>query len=781
MFRPTNRIQDGGNVRTTRVVPQNALTALALVLASGCGSEPQKPVETPKLAPAATVTVAAQTTTPPAAALPPPKDNAFKNPGGMWVPEQLTEHAAAMKAAGLEIDPKELTDPMSPTLSSVVSLGGCSASFVSADGLIVTNHHCATGILQFNSTPKQNLVVDGYHAKTRADEKWAGPTNRVFVTRSFKDVTKDVRDGLDKVKSDKDRYTKMEEREKALVSACEKDRPEVRCGVRSYFGGAKYMLIEQLELRDIRLVYAPPEGVGNFGGETDNWRWPRHGGDYSFLRAYVGKDQKPADHADTNVPYKSPHWLKLASKPLSQGDFVMVAGYPGQTNRLRTGLEISELLTWGYPKRIASFEQFAKVLEDLGKQNAELAIKANPFLRGVSNALTKTKGLQEGLGKGGIAAERTKKDGELAAWINADKDRKALYGDVISKMEKLVTDKRKTREEDMALGDIAMTGALMGAAQTIVRMAEERPKADAARDAEFQERNWKRIEQRMARLTTSYDRAIDLAMLKLVLGRMAKLPEKERPAVLAKIVGKSVDDKSIEKALTDLYATTKLEDEKARIELIKTAKTDDLKKSKDPMIALALVLRPLFKASQDRTEALEGAMALLRPKYFEAMQKMLGAQIAPDANGTLRVTYGSVRGYAPSKDAPVYVPFTGVSEMVKKATGTGEFDAPKNLLNAANAKKFGTYADARLGEVPVDFLSDLDITGGNSGSPTLNGKGELVGLAFDGNYESMASDVLFLPEITRTIHVDLRYVLWSMDVAGADNVLQEMGVKPSID
>jgi len=163
------------------------------------------------------------------------------------------------------------------------------------------------------------------------------------------------------------------------------------------------------------------------------------------------------------------------------------------------------------------------------------------------------------------------------------------------------------------------------------------------------------------------------------------------------------------------------------------------------------------------------------------MQKMLGAQIAPDANGTLRVTYGSVRGYAPSKDAPVYVPFTGVSEMVKKATGTGEFDAPKNLLNAANAKKFGTYADARLGEVPVDFLSDLDITGGNSGSPTLNGKGELVGLAFDGNYESMASDVLFLPEITRTIHVDLRYVLWSMDVAGADNVLQEMGVKPSID
>lgn len=787
MFRPTNRKMEGGDVRTSRIAPQNTLTALALVvgsvstLAAGCGGEPPKPVEAPKPVATEEKTTAKPAETTPVAAPSPPKENPFKNPGGMWVPAQLAEHAAALKTAGLELDPKALTDPMAEPLGAIVSLGGCSASFVSPDGLIVTNHHCVTGILQLNATPKQNLVKDGYLAKTRADEKWAGPTSRVWVTRSFKDVTKDMRDGLEKVKKDSERYAKLEEREKALIGACEKDRPEVRCSVKSYFGGAQYMLIEQLELRDVRLVYAPPEGVGNYGGEIDNWRWPRHAGDFSFLRAYVGKDQKPADHADTNVPYKPPHYLKVASKPLTEGDFVMVAGYPGMTNRLRTGVEINEALTWGYPKRIEAFEQGVKVLEDLSKQKEELAIKANPFLRGIANALTKIKGLEEGLGKGGVAAEKAKKDADLKAWIDGDKERKKLYGDVLAKMEALVVEKRKTRDEDMALGDIAMSGALLQAASTIVRMAEERPKKDEARDPEFQERNWKRLEQRLVRLTASYDRAIDHAMLKLVLGRMAKLSEKERPALLAKIVGKKVDEASIDKAITDLYATTTLEDEKARVELFKTAKTDDLKKSKDPLIKLALTLRPLFKASEDRGDAYEGAMALLRPRYFEAMQKMLGAQIAPDANGTLRVTYGSVRGYAPSKDAPVYRPFTGVSEMVKKATGQEPFEAPAKLLEAAKAKKFGAYADANIGEVPVDFLSDLDITGGNSGSPTLNGKGELVGLAFDGNYESMASDVIFLPGITRTIHVDLRYVMWVMDVEGADNVLQELGVKPSID
>jgi hypothetical protein len=760
----------------------NRPTALALVVSSlglGCGAEPPPSIESPQTgaptaaAPASKDAQSAKTGAQPA-------KKGFENPGGMWVPSQLAAQADTLRAAGWELEPKVLTDPTEPPLAAVVSLGGCTASFVSPDGLIVTNHHCVTRALQTASTAmKQNIIQNGFISKTRGEEQWAGPTSRVWVTHSFKDVTKEMRDGLDKLPNDRARYDKLEERTKATVAACEKDRPEVRCTVKSYFGGAQYLLVEQLEIRDVRLVYAPHEGVGNFGGEIDNWQWPRHSGDFSFLRAYVGKDQKPADHADTNVPYKPPHWLKLASKPLAPGDFVMVAGYPGTTNRLRTGAEIQEAMTWAYPRRIAAWQEAVKLLEGLSARSEQLAIKANPILRGVANGLKKTQGLTEGLGKGGVAEKRMKLDADLKAWIDADPARKTAYGDVMAKMDALFAEKKKTREEDAALGELEMVSSMLSAAMAIVHMAEERPKADAERDPDYQERNWKRLEQRMVAMTSSYDRTVDQAMFKLMLERVGRLPDKERPAFMGNIVKGKIDGAAIDKAFADLYKTS-LEDEKERVKLFKTAKLEDLKKSRDPMIKLALALRPTVKAAEDRQKSFDGAMSLLRPKYFEALQKMVATPMAPDANGTLRVTYGTVRGYSPAKDAPVYSPFTGVSEMVKKATGKDPFEAPSNLVNAAKAKKFGAYADASLGEVPVDFLSDLDITGGNSGSPTMNSKGELVGLAFDGNYEAMASDVIFLPEITRTIHVDLRYLMWVLDVDGADSVLTEMGVKPSI-
>jgi hypothetical protein len=707
----------------------------------------------------------------------------------MWEPGQLAEQAESLRKAGWQLDPRLLTEPTQPPLGAVVSLGGCTASFVSPDGLIVTNHHCVVGTLQYATTKlaesgkPQNLIENGYVAKTRGDELWAGPTQKVYVTRSFKDVTKDVRDGLEKLKSDAERHDKIEERTKALVAACEKGRPEVRCNVASYFGGASYKLIEQLEIRDVRLVYAPHERVGDFGGEVDNWQWPRHSGDFAFYRAYVGKDQKPADHAADNVPYQPPHYLRLASEPLKEGDFVMVAGYPGVTNRLRTGAEVEEMVSWEYPRRIEHFEEWVQVLEGLAKKDEKLAVKANPFLRGVANSLKKTKGLLDGLGKGGLAQKRAKMDADLKAWIDADPQRKKAFGDVLPQMEKLFKERSKTRAQDAALGEIGFASRLLGAALTIVHLAEEREKPDEKREPAFQERNWKRIEQGMVRLSSAYDRQIDTALLTKVLERALKVPEKERPAFVGLIFGKGkkADAAGIAGALDELYGKTKLSDEKERMELLK-AKLADLKKSTDPMIKLALELRPLQKAVEKREDAFDGAMVLLRPRYLEALRQMGGAPLAPDANGTLRITYGSVRGYSPKPGAPAYVPFTKISEMVAKATGKVPFDAPARVLDAAKAKKFGNYVDPWLGEVPVDFLSDLDITGGNSGSPTLNAKGELVGLAFDGNYEAMASDVIFLPEITRTIHVDLRYMLWMLDaVDGADNILNELGVKPSVD
>jgi hypothetical protein len=740
-----------------------------LVLTPGCDPEAPPPVTPP-------APTAAPTAEP--APAEPPKRAAFENPGGMWMPEQLPAQGETLKAIGLEIDPAALSQPTSDLLGAVVSLGGCSASFVSDDGLIVTNHHCSVGALQFNSDPKQNLLRDGYLARTRAEERWNGPSARVLVTQSLRDVTREVTAGLEAIKDPAARFKKVEARTKELVAACEKGRPSLRCNVAEYFGGGQYRLIEQLEIKDVRLVFAPHDQIGDFGGEIDNWRWPRHSGDVAMFRAYVGKDGKPAEHAESNVPYRPPHHLKLPTRPLSEGDLVMVAGYPAVTNRLRTSAEAAEAIGFYYPQRIKWCEENIALLDEVRKKSEEIKIKATPTWRNLNNGLTKMRGIVDGMGKGGLGAQKAKLDADLEGWIKADPAHKA-YGDVLDKIKALVVAEQKTREQDLQMAQAQRLVSLYSAAATIVRMAEERAKPDAERDPAFQERNWQRLEQDQTTVQKRYDRAIDQALFKLALQRALRVPDKERPAFAAAVLGNKPSEARIDAALDALYAKTGLEDEKARIKLLKTATTAELKKSKDPLIKLALELRPALRAAEDRDHAHAGAMLLLRPRYIEALGKLDPKPIAPDANGTLRVTYGTVRGYKPTPEAPLFRPFTVASEVAKKHKGAWPFDAPGYLLDAINAKKFGPYADAHLGEVPVDFLSDLDITGGNSGSATLNGRGEIVGLAFDGNYEAMASDWLFQPSITRTIHVDFRYVLWLLDVVyPGQHLIKEMGGTP---
>ncbi|WP_242515623.1 S46 family peptidase [Sorangium cellulosum] len=701
----------------------------------------------------------------------------------MWMPEQMAQHGDQLRALGLEIDPASLTDPTAFPLGAVVSLGGCSASFVSPDGLIATNHHCSTRALQYNSTPEQDLLTNGYLARSRAEEKWAGPTARVFVTRAFRDVTGDVRGGVEAIAGDLERYEEIARRKKQLVSACEEGRPEVRCSVAEYFGGGKYSLIEQLEIKDVRIVYIPHEGIGNFGGDIDNWRWPRHSGDFAFFRAYVGKDNLPASHAADNVPYRPPHHLKLASTPLGEGDLVMVAGYPGVTNRLRTAAEVETAVSWQYPHRVKFLEESIALLEELSKLDPEVRIKAQPTIQGYSNTLLKTRGLLDGLVEGGLAAEKVKLEAELKAWIDADPGRQAAYGGAIEQIAAAHAAHQRTREHDAAVAETLSSVRLLDAAVTLVRMAEERPKPDAERDADYQERTWERHEQAQLSLQKSYDRRIDQGAFKLAVKRALRLPEADRPALLGVLAGaEAPTEAALGAAIDALYDKTTLEDATVRVRLLKTATLDELKASADPMIRLALAIAPVEEAIEDRDKAYLGAMSLVRPRYIEALRVYRGGMLAPDANSTLRITYGTVRGYRLAPDEPVYRPFTGVSGVVAKSTGEPPFNTPEALLEAAREERFGPYVDEDLGEVPVCFLSDLDITGGNSGSATLNARGELVGLAFDGNYEAMASDWLFMPAITRTIHVDLRYMQWVMDaVAGADAVLEEMGATPAID
>lgn len=747
-----------------------------LALAVACGAPPTPPAPVPAPAPALTASAAPSST-------PRLPEAPFENPGGMWMPSQMPAHEATLRRLGVAFDPKLLSDPSSPLLASIVSLGGCSASFVSDEGLVITNHHCATGALSFNSTPQANLLRDGALARTRAEERSNGPEARVLVTQKLTDVSAKVLEGLDREADDLARYRRVEDRSKELVAACEAGRPELRCTLASYYAGTVYVLIEQLELRDVRLVYAPPAGVGNYGGEIDNWRWPRHTGDVSIFRAYVGKDGKPAAFSPANVPYRPAHHLKIATKPLRAGDFVMVAGYPGRTQSWRSGPEVDEAIGWSYPRRQRFCEDALATLEALGAASPEVKLKATPYVRRYGNGLTNTKGQLEGLVKGGLALRKTEDEAKLAAFISDEPARKARYGDVLGELRAAVADHAKTREADAQLRELLLP-KLVSAAVTIVRTAKERERPDAQRHPDYQERNLARHEQELRALEKTYSRALDQGLLRMVLERIARAPEAERTVAARAVVGGATTASAAgaEKAIASLYAKTRLEDTEQRLRLLQRGRFQELRRSKDPLIALAVRLEPLLVAAEEREHRFEGRMLSLKARYVAARRELAGRELAPDANGTLRVTFGTVRGFSPSPGKPVYRPFTTLTEMLAKDTHAEPFDVPPALTAAAAAKKLGPYVDARLGDVPVDFLADLHITGGNSGSATLDARGELTGLVFDGNYEAMAADWLFMPEVTRSIHVDVRYVTWLLDaVAGGDHLLRELGVTPSIE
>ncbi len=695
--------------------------------------------------------------------------SAFANEG-MWMPQQIPQLAAELRKMGLKIDPNKFADLTGDPMGAVVSLGGCSASFVSRDGLVVTNHHCGFGALQFNSTPERDLITNGFLAKTRDAELPAGPGSRILVTTKIEDVTASVTGALDAKLSNIDRQKAIDANIKRLVQECEAPGG-VLCRVASFFEGAQYLRTTQMEIRDVRLVYAPAFGVGNFGGETDNWMWPRHTGDWSYLRAYVGKDGKPAEYSTSNVPYHPAHILKVSTGGVNAGDLVIVTGYPARTYRYRTAAEVRNMQQFTYPTTIRYSTDLNAILRELGKANKAVEIANASRIKGNDNTLKNYTGTLTGFEKFGIYAQRQKREADLAAFIASHPETKK-YAGVLDEMNRLTAESLATQQRDTVLNWLPRASPMLSQASSLYRLSLERAKADADRAAGYQERDWPRIGENVDRTQKSLEPVSDRAGLRYFLVESQKLPAGQRIGPLDDLIGKTG---AIERFLDDLYAGTKIADLAARKAMLGET-TAQLQSRRDPMIALAAALSPLQLANERRADEQAGAMSRFRPLYMEALRASGGGRLYPDANGTLRVTFGTIAGYVP-RDGVVYTPQTTVEGIVQKNTGSGEFDAPKNELKAIAEGRTAGYIDKELGEVPVNFLSDVDTTGGNSGSPTLNAKGELCGLLFDGTYESLGSDFVVDPKITRSIHVDAIYMLWMMDfVDGAHNLLREMGL-----
>ena len=692
---------------------------------------------------------------------------------GMWVPQQLPEIAGPLKQAGLKLDPKQLADLTGDPMGAVVSLGGCTASFVSPQGLVVTNHHCAYGAIQLNSTPDKNLIQDGVNAATPAAELSAGPNARIYALDSIRDVTAEVQAAIAAAPDALARTRALETIDKKLVADCEAEGG-FRCRVYSFMGGNTYRLFRNLEIKDVRLVYAPPGAIGNYGGEVDNWMWPRHTGDFAFYRAYVGKDGKPAAFAADNVPYQPKHWLKIADKPLGVGDFVMVAGYPGSTSRYALADDFDNTANWAYPTISGHYKNLVALVEATGKQDPDIAVKYASQVKGWQNTLKNYDGQLTGFKRIDAAGTKQRDEAEVLAWLSTQGAKGEAALAAHARLEALSADSRKTRERDLVLGQSG--GALGGVATSLYRTAIERAKPDAQREPGYQQRDYASIEGSLKQMERRYAPAMDRKLQAYWLNEYIKLPTAQRVEAIDQWLGGN-DAAAIERAL-DKLAKSKLVSGDERLKWF-SAERAAFESSDDPAIQYAVAVMPTLLKLEEERKTRSGDILAARPLYLQAIadyKNSKGEFIYPDANSSLRITFGNVTGYT-KLDGSKQAEFTRLEEVAAKATGVEPFAAPKPLLDAIAARNYGGLADKRLGTVPVNFLSDLDITGGNSGSPVLDAEGKLVGLAFDGNWESVASNWVFDPVMTRMISVDQRYMRWIMQEAyPAPQVLQELGV-----
>ncbi len=696
---------------------------------------------------------------------------------GMWTPDQLPQIADDLRKTGLELDPASLTDLTAFPMGAVISLGGCTASFVSPTGLVVTNHHCARGSIQYNSTEEENFLETGFLADSLEDERAAAPGTRVYVTVNVEDVTERVRGNIEQGMSGEEIFAVVDNAEKAIVAECEAQAGH-RCQVSSFYGGLEYKLIDRLEIRDVRLVYGPGDSIGKYGGDIDNWMWPRHTGDFAFYRAYVGPDGLPADYAEENVPFEPEHFLKVSAGGLNDGDFVMAAGYPGSTQRYTRLTEVEQTFNWQYPEFQALLADWIAAIEDAAPAGSDARIKYESRLAGLNNYMKNLGGQIEGARRVDLVGRRAEREEALNAWI-AEQTGDTDYAETLAALDALSAESAEVSRENWGYSN-ANRSQLLSAAKRLYRLSLERQKPNEERESGYQERDMTFFRLGLQALDRRFDPAVEKAEWMLFLKDYMTASDTVRVAAFDEALGlpENWDEDAVSDILDTYYAETELDETEFRLSLMEQ-EPGFFEDSNDPFIELAVALyetdREMEAAAKDRA----GRMASLRPDYMQAIidwQASEGFAAYPDANSTLRVTYGTVLGGSP-KDGLVYTPFTTLEGITEKDTGEEPFNSPQRQLDLIEAGDYGQYALDTLGSVPVNFLSDLDSTGGNSGSPTMNSKGELVGLLFDGTIESVNSDWDFDPRTTRTIHVDSRYMLWVMDkVDDADRLIEEMTI-----
>lgn len=687
---------------------------------------------------------------------------------GMWFLmfiERLNQRD--MQKLGLQLTAQEIYSINNNSLKDAIVQfnGGCTASIISKDGLVLTNHHCGYGNIAQLSTPEHNHLRDGFWARSK-DEELSPKQSFVRFFVRMDNVTERMLSVVNPSMNEKEREAALN-KEIAKIEKENSEGGKYVVSVRPFFQGNEYYYFVYQDFKDVRLVGTPPESIGKFGGDTDNWEWPRQTGDFSLFRVYTDKDGNAAPYSPNNIPLKAKRYLKVSLKGVQDKDFAMIMGYPGRTNRWESSYWVDQNVKYAYPAWVeASKTAMDAMKRFMDKDDAVRLLYASQY-SSIANYWKNRQGMIDALSAHKTADKKRKAEAKFAKWAKKAEN-KAEYGDVLNTLATYFEKTNTLSADQNYLGMLWRASFFIKMPTRYISLVSGAQKGGMPADE---------LDKKVDNLLSEYDK-INLDVEKAILADMLKLYANKGTDVPTELKAIKVQyNGNFNKYVEDLLAKSIYRSKETAKEGSKQEAAD---LASDPIIQLSGVLFESYRNPSPELFNLEDAYSKAYRKFVQGMRNSKASNILyPDANSTLRLTYGTVKPLKADKRNPdvkknFYTTFNTL--MAKYKAGDPEFDMPQRMLDLYKKKEFGRYID-KDGSMHVNFLSNNDITGGNSGSPVMNGKGELIGLAFDGNIEAMAGDVIFDKQLQRTINVDIRYVLWVIDIyAGAKNIIDEIEI-----
>jgi hypothetical protein len=692
---------------------------------------------------------------------------------GMWIPMLINNNIVEMQKMGLKLNAEDIYSVNHSSLKdAIVIFGrGCTGEIVSPEGLLFTNHHCGYGSIQKVSTPEANYLEDGFWAMSKEEEIPVEGLTVKFLIR-MDNVTDRVLEGVTDGMTEKERGEIIAKNSKQVEEDVTKDT-HYNASVETFFGGNEYYVFVYETYTDIRLVGTPPEAIGKFGADTDNWMWPRHTGDFSIFRVYTSPDGKPATYAKENVPMKPKHYLPVSIKGEKKGDFAMIMGYPGSTQRYLSSWGVDLAINQSNPTIVKIREEKLRIMKEGMDADEAVRLQYATKYAHTANYWKYFIGQTKGLKRLHVKEKKQQEEAGFSSWLNQNPDEKAKYGDALTLITNAYDKIKETNLARWYFFEAVYRGPeILSYARSFDKLSKLLNDKEAKQeDIDAQVEQLKAgVDKHFKDYNETIDRNMFASMMQMY---YENVPADQQPVYFLKMKDKFKGDF---KAYADYVFEKSYFADKDRV-MAFLENPNGKKLAKDPALAAIDAFVDKYKEEMGSTKDAYEMLAKGHRLYIAGLREMYpDKNFYPDANFTMRLTYGTVEDYYPA-DAIHYEYYTTTKGILEKEDPNNwEFIVPAKLKELIEEKDFGPYAD-KNGVMHVCFLTTNDITGGNSGSPVMNGNGELIGLAFDGNWEAMSGDIAFEPELQRTIVVDVRYVLFIIDkFAGATNLIDELTI-----